>query len=206
MQPKLQELTEKIFQEGVERGNQEAGLIIAKAREEAGLINKKAIVEAERIIEQANQKASEIQSKAQSEVKLAGRQVLNALKQEITGLVLARTLKTDISKAFEDSSYIRELILAIIQKWEPGTDGNISLNLVLPANKETELRSYIETKVKSLLSKGLVLQFSGKLKNGFEIGPADGSYKISFTDDDFNHFFIDFVKPAVAALLFEGDK
>lgn len=206
MQPKLQELTEKIFQEGVERGNQEAEQIIAKAREEAASINKKATAEAEKIIEQAKQKALDIQNKAQSELKLSSRQALNNLKQQIAGLIIAKTVEADIKKAFEDSAYVKELILAIIQKWNPSADGNLELSLILPADKETELKSFIESKAKSLLSKGLTMQFSGKLKNGFEISPSDGGFKISFTDEDFSRFFSDYVRPTIATILFEGDK
>jgi V/A-type H+-transporting ATPase subunit E len=206
MQPKLQELTEKIYQEGVERGNQEAEKIISKAREEAALINKQASAEAVKIVEQAKQKALEIQNKTQSELKLSGRQALNSLKQQITELVVTKTVQADVKKSFEDISYLKDLILAIVQKWNPASDGNLNLNLILPADKETELKNFIESKAKSLLSKGLTLQFTGKLKNGFEISPSDGSFKISFTDEDFTRFFGNYVRPAIASLLFEGDK
>lgn len=206
MQPKLQELTEKIFQEGVERGNQEATQIIAKAREEAAAINHKATVEAEKIIEQAKQKALDIQNKAQSELKLSSRQALNNLKQQITDLIVAKTVDADVKKAFEDNTYLKELILAIVQKWNPSSDGNLELDLILPADKEAELKSFIESKAKALISKGLTMQFSGRLKNGFEISPSDGGFKISFTDEDFSRFFSDYVKPTIATILFEGDK
>lgn len=206
MQPKLQELTEKIFQEGVERGNQEAEQIIAKAREEAASINRKATAEAEKIIEQAKQKALDIQNKAQSELKLSSRQALNNLKQQITELIVAKTIETDIKKVFEDTSYLKELILAIVQKWNPSSDGNLNLDLILQADKESELKGFIESKAKALLAKGLTLQFTGKLKNGFEISPSDGSFKISFTDEDFSRYFSDYVRPNIATLLFEGGK
>lgn len=206
MQPKLQELTEKIYAEGVDRGNQEAEKIIAKAREDAALIAKQAKTDAEKIIEQAKQKAQDLQSKNQSELKLSGRQALNALKQQITELVVAKSVQADVKKSFEDSAYLKDLILVVVQKWNPASDGNINLDLMLPSDKENEFKSFIETKAKSLLSKGLTLQFTGKLKNGFEISPSDGSYKISFTDEDFIRFFSDYVRPNIATLLFEGDK
>lgn len=206
MQPKLQELTEKIYAEGVERGNQEAEKIIGKAREDAALIAKQAKAEAEKILEQAKQQALDLQNKTQSELKLSGRQALNALKQQITELVVVESVQPDIKKAFEDNTYFKELILAIVQKWNPASDGNINLELILPADKETELKNFIESKAKSLLTKGLTLQFTGKLKSGFEISPSGGGFKISFTDEDFSRFFSDYVRPNIASLLFEKDK
>jgi V/A-type H+-transporting ATPase subunit E len=41
------------------------------------------------------------------------------------------------------------------------------------------------------------------MKSGFKVGPADGSYVISFTDEDFNNFFKAYLRPKSTELLFE---
>jgi V/A-type H+-transporting ATPase subunit E len=54
-----------------------------------------------------------------------------------------------------------------------------------------------------LLKKGLELKFDENLTSGFEITPADGSYRISFTDEVFENFLRDYLKPRLMEYLFE---
>lgn len=61
MNAKLQELTEKIYQEGVQKGQTEAEKIIADARLEAKKIISEATSEAERQLTEAHKKSDELQ-------------------------------------------------------------------------------------------------------------------------------------------------
>ena len=78
MQSKLQELTEKIFQEGVEKGNAEAQQIVENAKAEANSIIEKAKKDAAEILEDAKKKATETKTNTESEIKLSGKQAINA--------------------------------------------------------------------------------------------------------------------------------
>ena len=60
MENKIQELTEKIYREGVEKGNDEANRLISNAREEAAKIIEDARKEADAIILAARKNATEI--------------------------------------------------------------------------------------------------------------------------------------------------
>jgi len=44
------------------------------------------------------------------------------------------------------------------------------------------------------------------MKSGFKIGPADESYLISFTDEDFTNFLKGYLRPKTSQLLFEEEK
>lgn len=206
MQTKLQELTDKIYQEGVERGTREAEEIINKAKTDAEATLKKASVEAEKIIADARQKANELQTNIQAELKLTVKQALNTLKQQITNLIVAQAVQADVKDVLKNTDFLQEIVLTAVQNWNPSADSNIDLAVLLPAGKEKELQQYFNSKAKVLLNKGLKINFSDRIKNGFEIGPSDGSYKISFTDDDFAHFFSEFMRPKIASILFEGDR
>jgi V/A-type H+-transporting ATPase subunit E len=206
MESKLQELTEKIYSEGVEKGKEEAEKIITKAKSEADSIIKNAKAEAEKIILQAQQKSNELLSKTESELKLSVRQAINALKQQITAIVVAKTIDSGVKQSFNDTEFIKDLILAIVKNWNPATDSQIDLEVQLPAGKEKELQSFFTTQAKSILSKGVKFNFNNRLTNGFEISPSDRSYKISFTDDDFIRFFSEYLRPKLSSMLFEGEK
>ena len=58
MDTKIQELTDKIYKEGVEKGNEEAGRIIADANAQKQAILTEAEAEAKRIVAQAEKQAA----------------------------------------------------------------------------------------------------------------------------------------------------
>ena len=69
MQNKLQELTDKLYNEGLSKGKQEGEELVAKARKEAEQIVAKAKEQAEQIVAQAEQKAAELGTKTERDIK-----------------------------------------------------------------------------------------------------------------------------------------
>ena len=59
MDTKIQELTDKIYREGVEKGNEEAGRIIAEANAQKESIVKAAEEQAAQIVAEAEKKVAE---------------------------------------------------------------------------------------------------------------------------------------------------
>ena len=82
MESKIQELTDKLFQEGVEKGNAEAQRIVADAKAEADRILKEAQTKADGIVAEAQKNGNELLENVKSELKLYAGQSLNALKSE----------------------------------------------------------------------------------------------------------------------------
>ena len=87
MENKIQELTDKIYREGVEKGNEEAQRLIVNAQEEAKKIIEDAHKEAESIITSSRKSADELAENTKSELKLFAGQAVNALKSEIATIV-----------------------------------------------------------------------------------------------------------------------
>jgi V/A-type H+-transporting ATPase subunit E len=201
MENKLQELTEKIYQEGLNKGNEEAEKITGNARKEADEIIKKAKNEAEQIIQDAEKKAKELKENAESELKLSSRQAVNSLKQQITDLISGKILDQPVTETFKDQDFVKKLIETLVNKWNPADEE--ALQVILPADKEKEMEKFISSSSNNTLKKGVKLVFDEETGSGFQIGPADGSYKISFTDEDFNAFFKDYLRPRLTGLLFE---
>ena len=80
MENKIQELTDKIYREGVEKGNEEAQRLIANAQEEAKKIIEDAHKEADSIVAASRKSADELADNTKSELKLFSGQAVNALK------------------------------------------------------------------------------------------------------------------------------
>ena len=173
MDTKIQELTEKIYQEGVEKGNEEAARIIAEAE-----ARKKVL------IEEAEAKAKEIVASVE------------ALKSEVTNLITGKVVIENVKAVAADPAFMQKVILELVKSW-PSQE-----NLVIQSADAEALKKYFLSNAKDLLNKGVTIkQVSGK-KTSFSIMPADGSYKVSFGEDEFVEFFKEFLRPQLVEALF----
>lgn len=200
MNDKLQTLTDKIYQEGVEKGNREAQEVIETAQKEATSIIAKAKEEALTIIAKAESDAANLKSNSASELKLSSNQALNAVKQEITSIITDSIISPDIKTATTDQEYIKSLLEAVIKEWAAGKETN--LQILVPEGTGKGVTEYFNSTAKGVLDKGFTIKEVNGIKSGFQVAPADGSYKVSFTDEEFSNFFKEFVRPQLSQLLF----
>ena len=205
MQDKLREITEKIYQEGVSKGNEEAEKIISDARKEAEEILRKAEKEAKGIIGEAEKKAQEMMQNTNSELKLSFRHALNALKQDIEKAVTSRLIDEPVAAAFTDNSFVARLIEITAEKWTPRKDEE-GIEIGLPEETKDEIEKYLSGMTRKILSKGITLRPVKSMEKGFEIHPSGGEYKISVTESDFASYIKAFLRPKLVALLFEKNK
>ena len=96
MDIKIQELTEKIYKEGVEKGNEEAGRIIAEANAQKESILSEAEAEAKRIVAAAEKQASELKKNTEAELKLFASQSVEALKSEVVNLITGKVTSSNV--------------------------------------------------------------------------------------------------------------
>lgn len=203
MESKLQELTSKIYQEGVERAKHEGKEIVDKAKEEADALVSAARTEAERITNAARQESDQLRLRVLSEVKLAGGQAVAALKQEITNLVSHATFAAATKDAFNDVQYVQGLIKDIIGQWNPGKTGQ-DISLALPEKTKAEMQKFFGAKAQELLTQGVAITFDNRFESGFKIGPKDNSFILSFSDKEFTLLFQSYLKARTREILFPG--
>jgi V/A-type H+-transporting ATPase subunit E len=53
-----------------------------------------------------------------------------------------------------------------------------------------------------MLNAGVEASFSKKVSGGFKIGPKEGGYFVSFTDETFNELIAEYLRPATKKILF----
>ena len=76
------------------------------------------------------------------------------------------------------------------------------LALVLPENLKAGLEPYVKNELAKAVGKGVEATFSKKIGAGFKIGPKDGSYFISLTDESFKALIGEYLRPATRKILF----
>lgn len=120
-------------------------------------------------------------------------------------MITLKASSVPLANAVSDQDFMKEIIEIAVRNWSQNGHSQTDLALILPENAQSQMDNYLTTSVKSLLDKGLELQFSKRLGNGFRIGPADGSYVVSFAENDFDTLFKEYLRPKTVELLF-GNK
>ena len=197
---KLQELTQKLYDEGLAKGKQEGEAVLQKAVEEAGSIVKKAQEEAEAILARARKEADDFKVKVEGDVKMASMQALQATRADIENLVIAKAVEAPVAKALSSEEYLKGIITAVAQKFSAEEPADLSL--VLPESLKSALEPFVKNELGKLLGKGVEASFSKKLAGGFKIGPKDGGYFVSLTDETFKDLIGAYLRPATKSLLF----
>ncbi len=204
MQNKLQELTDKIYREGLEKGQDEANQVIAKAKEDASKIIGEAKSQAEQILAAAHKEANDYRKNVETEINLSAKQVMGGLKQEIISMIDAKLFDAPTVDALKDADFVKKIIETAINRWEPNSPDAVSLKVLVPAEMEKTISQHFTNKLHSNLKGGVEFVADKAIKFGFKIGPKDGSYIISFTEADFESLFKEYMRPKIVTLLFGG--
>ncbi len=192
----LQELTDKIYAEGVEKGNAQAQQIIDNANAKAAEIVAAAEKEAQAKIANAEKKAQELDKNTRAELKLFAEQSVNALKTEVTNLLTDKVASDSVKAATADPKFMQSIIAKLAQ--EMAKDGNVTID----AKDAEALKAYFAANAKDLLNKGVKIEEVKGIKTDFAIVPEKGGYKLNFGDKEFVEYFKEFLRPQLIELLF----
>lgn len=193
---KIQELTSKLYSEGVEKGKEEANKIIAEAKAQKKQILDDAEEQSKKLLDAAKKEIVELKSHTESELKLFASQSAEALKSEITNLITEKLATLNVTAATEDKQFMQKLILELVQNWSKEE------KLTIGTESAEELKSYIASNTKNLLDKGVKIESVNGIKTGFTISAEDGSYKVRFGEEEFIEYFKEFLRPQIQKLLF----
>ncbi len=199
MDNKLQELTQKVYSEGIEKAKADAVAIIQDANRKAEDIIKEAHRQSSEIQRKAMATANDLSRNAESELRMAARQAMANLKQQIVDMIIAKAIETPVRDVLKDKKFVGELIEKV------ATCYNDNVTLILPQSEKTEITAYFSDRLNAELAKGFTVKFEGTMKAGFQIIPANENYTVSFTDEDFANYFKSFMRPRTIELLFSEE-
>lgn len=197
MSDKLQELTERLYQEGLSKGKEEGEQILAAAKAEALGIVSKAKEEAAGIVAEAEKEAEDLKSKVTSDLKMASAQCLQATKKDIEDLI---TFKISKEEALSDPDFLKEIIKTVAEKFS--VQESADLALILPESLKDKLEPWVKGQLATELASKPDVAFSKKMAGGFTIGPKDGGYFISLSDETFNGIISEYLRPVTRKILF----
>lgn len=203
MENKLQQLTQKLYNEGLEKGRAEAERLVADANARAEKILADAKAQADAVVRQAQTQAEEIRKNSLTEISLAGKQAVAKIKEEIATLIVARTTYPAVKEASLDPAFIEEMLLAVARNWNGADSSKVSLRALLPEGERQRMDALFEKSAKELLTAGIEVGWSKEVATGFKVGAKEGGYYISFTDADFDALLKEYLRDKVAELLYD---
>ena len=200
MPNKLQELTERLYQEGLSKGKEEGELLLARAREEAARIVEEARQQAAGIVADAQKQADDLREKTSSDVKMASAQCLQATRKDIEDLLVGAVSAGSVNKNLSDPDFLKKIILSVAERFSATESADLAL--ILPASLQQELEPWLAGELASALGSQPKASFSKKVAGGFSIGPKDGSWFVSLTDETFQALIAEYLRPVTRKLLF----
>jgi V/A-type H+-transporting ATPase subunit E len=204
MENKLQELTRKLYDEGLEKGRADADKLVADAKAEAARLVAEAKAEAEAIINAAETKAEDLRKNSMAEISLAGKQAVAKLKEQVAEMIIAKSTVEGVKAANLDAEFVKKMLVEVAHNWNGASSENVSLEALLPEAKKAELGEAIEASAKALLAEGIEVGFSADVKSGFKVGEKGGGYYISFSDESVEALLGGYLREKVAQLLFKA--
>ena len=192
----LSELTDKIYAEGVEKGNVEAKQIVENANKKADEIIAQAEKKAASIIADAETKSADLDKKTRAELKLYAEQSVNAVKTEIVNLLSDKIAADSVKAATADAKFMQGLIAKLAEQLAKNGE------VLIEAKDAEALKKYFTANAKGLLDKGVKIAEVKGIKTDFTIQPAKGGYKLAFGDAEFIAYFKEMLRPQLVEELF----
>ena len=203
MENKLQQLTQKLYDEGLEKGRAEAERLVSEAKSEAAKIIADAKAEAEAIVKAAEAKAEDTAKNSMTEIALAGKQAVARIKEEISSLIAAESTFSAVKAANLDPEFVKAMLLSVARNWN-GASSKVELQALLPEAERAKFDAAFAAAAKELLEAGIEVGYSKEVRTGFKVGAKGGSYYISFSDDDFEALLKEYLRGKISELLFKA--
>lgn len=204
MENKLQELTRKLYDEGLEKGRADADRLIADAKAQAQKILAEAETRAAGIVRAAESRAEDVEKNTMTEIALAGRQAVSKIKSEIATMIVTKATAEEVKSAALDPKFLEEMLIDVARNWNGAEAGKVTLEALLPEDARQTLDAAFAKSARALLDAGIEVGWSREVKTGFKIGAKDGGYYISFTDADLEALLGEYLRDKVYQLLFKA--
>ena len=143
-------------------------------------------------MEKARKDAESHRIKVEGDVKMASQEALQTTRTAIENMLVASAVDKPVADALSSDKFIKEIISEVAKKFSAQESADLSL--VLPESLKAGLEPFVKGELAKMVGK--------KVAGGMKIGPKDGSYFISLTDESFQALIGEYLRPATKQLLF----
>jgi V/A-type H+-transporting ATPase subunit E len=211
----VQELIDRLRDEGVGAGQSEADALLTEARKQSMTILDDAKHKAEEILANARAEAKKTEENGNEALRLASRDVMLKLKESFHEEFEERVRKL-VAFELKDLDFLKDLILQVASKSMPEDTGS-AVRVLLPTDevtpeeltgsvtdvKEGTLGHFVLGLAADVLREGLTFGVSDEAAAGVRIQLVDDDVEIELTEETVTALLMQFMVPRFRAILEE---
>ena len=202
MAEQIQELINKIKQEGIEAVGKKAKTIEEEAHRKAKEITASAQKEAEGLLAKTKEDIKKMEDSSRLAITQASRNVILTLKKEIEG-ILNKIVKTQINDALTPDR-LAELIETLVKKFAEGQSPEAQIQIALNPEDLGKLKNGFLSKLQGELKQPIKLRAAEDIGRGFTISFDGGKSSFDFSDASLAEYLSQYLNPQVSALIKEA--
>lgn len=210
----VQELIDRLREEGLAEGRREGESIVARAHQHAKEIVDQAHSEANEIRKKAHEEAEHYRQSAQDAVQLAARDTLLNLKSTLSRQ-FAQRIGELMEETFSEEDFLKQVILEIAGHALPEEKRKSKMEIILPEDvvgleelrrhpekvKEGSLGQFMLATAANQFREGVSLKTSAKQKGGITIKLVEEKVSIDLSDDSITELLLEHLLPRFRALI-----
>jgi V/A-type H+-transporting ATPase subunit E len=194
MAENLQNLLNRIQQDGVEKANAEAESIVSKAKQEAAELIRSAEELKASMIAEAERESRTFAERGEKALQQAARDVVlsigDALDRTLGGVIDSR-----LGKAMTDD-VLKQMIVKVVEAYS--SSGSSGAEIALSTEDEEKLSSFFMNELATAVREGCVIRGDGKITSGFRVSMAEGHVSHDFTGEAIGDALARLVRPHLA--------
>jgi V/A-type H+-transporting ATPase subunit E len=209
----VQELIDRLSQEGVAEGQQQAEKIVSDAQQKADGIVDSARQQANEILKQAREEAEQFQAAGEDALRLAARDSVRDFAAKVHE-GLRQRLQELVQHQIKEPKLIKRMILAITRKATEGL-GDEQVEILLPSEIITEeearqrieagdpdaLTEFIQGVIGEDLREGFTVDLGSQRKGGLTVRVVNQNVEIDLTDDTITALLAKHLLPRYRAIM-----
>jgi V/A-type H+-transporting ATPase subunit E len=209
----VQQLIERLRQEGIAEGKTEAGELVEEAHQLAKKIIDEASNNARELVDNARKEAEHYKKAAREAVNLAARDTVLELKSTLTSQ-FSRRVSEMVTETLSDQEFLKKIILELAGKVRDKMDKAAKVEILLPHDvigldelrrhpekvKEGSLGQFVLSTAGDLFRKGVHFG-QGDHRWGIIIRLVDDDLRIELTEEIITQMLLEHLLPRFRALL-----
>lgn len=205
----VQQLIDRLHEEGVSKGQAEAEALVAAARQQAAKILDQANQEAETILNSAKVQAEQTRINGEEAIRLAGRDAILRLTEELRE-DFVRKLRSLVGHTLKDREFLKRLILEIARGGLPESQEQPLKVLLLTERgvdqqsverERQELEEFVRSLSGEALRDGLTFEVDENDTPGVRVQVVGEELEIDLTTETLTHLLLKHLSPRFRAIM-----
>lgn len=210
----VEELIERLRDEGVRSGRNEAERVVADAQARARWVVEQAQEEASKLIENARAESQSLRSSADDALQVAARDMLLSLRERLTHR-FAGEVRRLVADRLRDRDFLKQLILEIAGRQKEIIDEGEEVEILLPRKalevaelrksagemQDGELTEFVLGITDDMLRDGVKIRVSDSDEDGISARLVNEEIQVEVTAEAVSSLLLEHLQPRFRALL-----